>query len=83
MSLSPGLSSRLRAVEPTEARCKRRRSCLVQLGALTPLLMAMRQHVPTDEHVMLVVEDDEPLASLLGSAGASLRHELLHLEGAL
>jgi ribosomal protein S18 acetylase RimI-like enzyme len=54
-----------------------------EIDAVTPLLTAMRQHVPTDEHVTLVAEDDARLAELLESVGASLRHETLHMEGAL
>lgn len=53
------------------------------MDALTPLLAAMREHVPADEHVNLVAEDDERLASVLESVGARLRDEILHMEGAL
>ncbi len=56
---------------------------VTELGAVTPLLTAMRRHVPTDEHVNLVAEDDERLADLLTSAGASVRDEILHMEGGL
>jgi hypothetical protein len=56
---------------------------VTELGAVLPLLAAMRQHVPMDEHVNLVAEDDERLADLLGSVGASLRDEMFHMEGAL
>lgn len=53
------------------------------LDAVTPLLIAMRQHVPTDQHVNLVAEDDQRLADLLTSVGAKLRDEILHMEGSL
>ena len=53
------------------------------LDAVTPLLGAMRQHVPTDQHVNLVAEDDQRLADLLTSVGATLRNEILHMEGIL
>jgi len=53
------------------------------LDALAPLLSAMRQHVPADEHVNLVTEDDERLAALLISVGATLRTEIVHMEGTL
>ena len=53
------------------------------LDAVTPLLEAMRQLVPTDEFVNLVAEDDEQLVALLLEVGASLRHEIVHLAGAL
>ena len=56
---------------------------VTELDAVTPLLTAMRRHVPKDPHVNLVAEDDERLAALLASAGASLRDEILHMEGAL
>jgi GNAT superfamily N-acetyltransferase len=56
---------------------------VTELGAVTPLLQAMRQQVPTDEHVNLVAENDEHLVALLAEAGASLRHEIAHLEGVL
>jgi hypothetical protein len=54
-----------------------------EIDAITPLLTAMRQHVPTDEHVNLVAEDDARLAELLERVGASVRHETLHMEGPL
>ncbi len=54
-----------------------------ELGAVAPLLRAMRGHVPTDDHVGLVVEDDERLASVLQTAGALLRFEMLRMEGTL
>lgn len=53
------------------------------LDAVAPLLHAMRRHVPNDEYVNLVAEDDQRLADLLISVGASVRHEILHLEGPL
>ena len=56
---------------------------VTELGAVAPLLTAMHQHVPMDEHVNLVAEDDERLADLLGSVGARLRDEILHMEGVL
>ena len=51
------------------------------LDAVAPLLSAMRRHVPTDQHVNLVAEDDPRLAELLISVGASLRDEILHMQG--
>jgi hypothetical protein len=54
-----------------------------ELGALRPLLEAMRRYVPSDVYINLVAEDDERLVALLTDAGASLRHDILHLEGAL
>lgn len=56
---------------------------VTDLEAVAPLLQAMRQYVPTDEYVTLGVEDDERLAALLAGVGASLRHEIAHLVGAL
>ena len=56
---------------------------VTELSAGTPLLSAMRELVPTDEYVNLVAEDDEGLAALLRSVGADLRHEIVHLTGAL
>jgi GNAT superfamily N-acetyltransferase len=56
---------------------------VTELGAVTPLLAAMRQLVPNDEYVNLVAEDDERLVALLQRVGASLRHEIAHLTGAL
>jgi len=56
---------------------------VTELNAVRPLLEAMRQHVPNDEHVSLVTEDDERLAALLKDVGAILRHEIVHLEGSL
>jgi len=56
---------------------------VANLEAVRALLTAMRQHVPNDEHVSLVVESDPPLARLLKEVGASVRHEILHLEGSL
>ena len=53
------------------------------IDAVMPLLAAMRRHAPTDLHVNLVAENDEPLADLFKNAGASLRHEIIHMEGAL
>jgi ribosomal protein S18 acetylase RimI-like enzyme len=53
------------------------------LDAVTPLLEAMRQLVPTDEFVNLVAEDDEQLVALLLQVGGSLRHDVVHLAGAL
>ncbi len=53
------------------------------LDAVAALLTAMRQHVPTDEHVLLVAEDDARLSKLLESVGASLRLEIVHMAGAL
>lgn len=53
------------------------------LDALAPLLRAMRQHVPSDESVNLVVEDDEQLVSRLMGVGASTKFETLHMAGAL
>lgn len=55
---------------------------VTELDAVTPLLTAMRPHVQHD-HVNLVAEDDERLAALLVRAGATVREEILHLEGAL
>lgn len=52
------------------------------LAAVAPLLAAMRPHVE-QPYVNLVAEDDERLASLLMSAGASIRFEVLHLQGVL
>lgn len=52
------------------------------LDAVAPLLAAMRPHVEQPS-VNLVVEDDERLASLLVRAGASIRFEVLHLQGFL
>lgn len=48
-----------------------------------PLLLAMRKHVPADEYVNLVVEDDPRLSELLERAGARVRLEIVHMEGAL
>jgi L-amino acid N-acyltransferase YncA len=56
---------------------------VTELAAVAPLLQAMRQHVPGDEHVNLGVEDDERLVALLLAVGADLRHEIVHLAGAL
>jgi ribosomal protein S18 acetylase RimI-like enzyme len=56
---------------------------VTEVGAVTSLLTAMRRHVPMDEYVNLAAEDDERLADLLASVGASLRDEILHMEGAL
>ena len=56
---------------------------VTELGAVAPLLQAMRQHVPTDEYVNVVAENDERLVALLNQVGASLRHEIAHLAGAL
>ena len=54
-----------------------------ELDAVRPLLLAMREHVPSDEHVNLVVENDPRLSALLESAGATVRLEFLHMEGPL
>jgi GNAT superfamily N-acetyltransferase len=54
-----------------------------EISAVAPLLAAMRQHAATDEHVNLVVEDDQRLSNLLEDVGARLRHEILHMVGAL
>jgi ribosomal protein S18 acetylase RimI-like enzyme len=51
--------------------------------AATALVAAMRVLIPVNDYVNLVVEDDAPLAALLQGAGASLRDEILHLEGPL
>jgi GNAT superfamily N-acetyltransferase len=56
---------------------------VTELRAVTPLLQAMRQLVPTDDYVNLVAEDDERLVALLESVGADLRHEIAHMVGAL
>jgi GNAT superfamily N-acetyltransferase len=56
---------------------------VTDLDAVAPLLQAMRQSVPTDEYLNLVAEDDERLVALLVGVGASLRHEIAHLAGAL
>lgn len=53
------------------------------LDALAPLLRAMRQHVPSDESVNLVVEDDERLVDRLVGVGATTKFEILQMEGAL
>ena len=53
------------------------------LDAVTPLLTAIRQLAPTDDHVILVAEDDERLVALLASVGATPRHEIAHMAGAL
>ena len=53
------------------------------VDAVTPLLNAMRHYVPTDEHINLVAEDDERLATLLVRAGAHIKDEILHMQGAL
>lgn len=54
-----------------------------QREALPALLVAMRAHVPTDEYVKLVVEDDARLAELLESMGATLGGEFVHMEAPL
>jgi hypothetical protein len=41
-----------------------------ELDVAAPLLKAMRRHVPTDDYVHLVTEDDERLSDLLCRAGA-------------
>jgi ribosomal protein S18 acetylase RimI-like enzyme len=56
---------------------------VMEIDAVTPLLTAMRPHVQQHDHVNLVAEDDEWLAALLVSAGASVREEILHLQGTL
>jgi ribosomal protein S18 acetylase RimI-like enzyme len=54
-----------------------------ELIAAQPLLLAMRKHVPADEYVKLVVENDPRLSALLESVGASVRLEIVHMEGLL
>lgn len=56
---------------------------VTSLDAVAPLLQAMRQHVPADDYVNLVAEDDERLMALLASVGADPRHQIVHLAGAL
>jgi len=56
---------------------------VTDLDAVARLLHGMRQHVPMDDYVNLVAEDDERLVALLASVGADLRHEIVHLAGAL
>jgi GNAT superfamily N-acetyltransferase len=46
-----------------------------------PLLLAMRQLTPSDEHVCLVAEDDQKLAQLLKDSGATVRDEIIHMVG--
>lgn len=53
------------------------------LDAVTPLLAAMRRHVPDHDIVKLVIEDDERLSELLTEVGAITRLEILHLSGPL
>jgi ribosomal protein S18 acetylase RimI-like enzyme len=49
-----------------------------------PLLQGLRTHAdPAEDLVYLVVEDDAALAELLTKAGATIRHEILHLDGLL
>jgi GNAT superfamily N-acetyltransferase len=57
----------------------------VQRPALAaPLLRALRTHArDLGQPMGLVVEDDPALARLLLAAGASLRHEVLHMDGPL
>jgi ribosomal protein S18 acetylase RimI-like enzyme len=56
---------------------------VTEIDAVTPLLAAMRSHAPQHDHVNLVAEDDERLAAVLVKAGASVREEILHLQGTL
>jgi ribosomal protein S18 acetylase RimI-like enzyme len=56
---------------------------VTEIQAVRPLLEAMRQQVPSDAYVNLVAEDDDRLVALLENVGASLSHEILHLQGAL
>ena len=53
------------------------------LDAVVPMLEAMRLHVPTDERVNLVIEDDESLAGVLERVGATLTEEIVHMTGSL
>lgn len=55
---------------------------ITEADAVRPLLTAMRPHVQQD-YVNLVAEDDERLTALLVNAGASIREEILHLQGTL
>jgi ribosomal protein S18 acetylase RimI-like enzyme len=58
-------------------------SRIADLSALSPLLRAMREYVPADEVVNLVVEDDARLAKLLTDCGAWVRMETAHMVGSL
>jgi hypothetical protein len=51
------------------------------LEALAPLFGAMRAHVPRDDYVMLVVEDDPRLVTLLEGAGATVRDTFVLMAG--
>jgi len=56
---------------------------VVDTDVVGSLLGSMRAHVPSDELVYLVAEDDARLTETLTRVGASVRLEILHLKGTL
>ena len=53
-------------------------------GLASALLQGLRAHAdPAEDLVYLVIEDDAALAEMLTQAGATVRHEILHLDGLL